>query len=960
MFGNRKNSLDNAIPPLSRIDRKMAIVFSVVVLLLLLVMAITGSIFYTHIFNKNEKALQEMIASLLADSINRVSFSGKYHARLLVEQIVESQPRIVEIMILSEDGEIIAQSTSNLSTSDFFEYDESVVGQVLEEKKTVFKEINKSGTSIQQVALPYRSGYQNKISGVIFVGISTEEVRRAESLTFFFLTVLVLLLSLISLGATLFLSKKIGNPVISLAWEFKSILDNAPFLIHISNREGIPMGSSSFFASLPEEDVSILDSGLKEVFKTNKKVEQEVSWNLQNKPTTFLTTSFPVMKDKNGETSLACSIALDITDRKQAEEELRESKEKYQLLLYNQTDLVVKVDKEGRFLFVSPSYCKVFGKAEQELLGKNFMPLVHEDDRESTAKAMEKLYQPPYNISVQQRAMTANGWRWFEWVDTSILDGNNQVVEIIGVGRDITSRKEVEDALRENEAIQGAMIANISDVIAIFDSDGTNRYTSQNISKFFGWKPEVLFNTHLWDRIHPEDQTNLKAAFADILNKPYSSKTNELRYLCKDGCYKWTEFTATNLLSHPYIRGILMNYQDVSDRKKEEQEKAMLEEQLQQAHKMEAVGQLAGGIAHDFNNLLQVILGYGNMALEEMDRNCPQQNFIQQMIKAGEEATSLVRQLLAFSRRQVLDMRDVDLNQVISDLMRMIRRVIGEHINLKIIPGEDLWGIRGDPGQIAQILMNLCVNAQDSMPDGGTITIETKNVWIDQAFCELNTWAEPGQRVLLRVNDTGYGMDKETLNKIFEPFFTTKALGKGTGLGLATVYGLVRQHQGYIDVESEIGKGTTFSIFLPMVESPSIIQNEKTEGPPPRGTETILLAEDEGNVRKINKTVLERAGYTVLTAVDGQDAIQVFESNFGKIDLALLDVMMPNLGGRSVYEYIKKKDPNVGVLFLSGYSMKAIHTNFVLDAGLDLIQKPCRPSELLRKVREVLDKDRNN
>jgi signal transduction histidine kinase len=308
-------------PALSRIGRNMALGFSVVVLVLMLIVAISGSVFYTHILDSNERDLHETIAGLLADSINRVSFSGKYHARLLVEQIAESEPRIADIVIVGIDGNVIAQSDSKTGSQYAIKQDEATVEQVLAEEKTVFKEIDRKGVSIRQVAMPYRSGYQDRVTGVILVGISTEEAKKAETLTRILLTGLVLTLSLASLAATLLLSKRIAGPVTSLAWQFEEILDHAPLLIRISDRDGNVLRTSSSFASLPEDDSAILDAEIEEALETNQDLEREVAWRVRNRPATFLATSFPVLRDKRGTPSLACSIGLDITDLKQAERE---------------------------------------------------------------------------------------------------------------------------------------------------------------------------------------------------------------------------------------------------------------------------------------------------------------------------------------------------------------------------------------------------------------------------------------------------------------------------------------------------------------------------------------------------------------------------------------------------------------------------------------------------------------
>ncbi|MFQ5795878.1 MAG: response regulator [Candidatus Bipolaricaulia bacterium] len=393
---------------------------------------------------------------------------------------------------------------------------------------------------------------------------------------------------------------------------------------------------------------------------------------------------------------------------------------------------------------------------------------------------------------------------------------------------------------------------------------------------------------------------------------------------------------------------------EITERKQAELEKVELEAQLRQAQKMEAIGQLAGGVAHDFNNLLQAILGYTQLAMDGFSPEEKRYKDLEQVHKAAKRATALTRQLLAFGRRQVLQPVDLDLNQVIADLVKMLHRVIGEHIELNVIPGYDLDTVHVDPGQIEQMLVNLCINARDAMPNGGKLIIETENVLINSAYLETHPWAKPGRHILLTLTDTGDGMPPEILEHIFEPFFTTKEEGEGTGLGLSMVYGIVKQHNGYIDVYSKPRQGTTFKIYLPAVECPAETGGENIAVLPSGGLETILIAEDEEIVRDLTVRVLEQAGYAVLTVTDGEEAVNVFEANADTIALALLDVVMPKRSGREVYDRIRVIKPEVRVLFSSGYSAH-IRPDFVLEGGLQLIQKPYSSDELLRKVREILD-----
>jgi PAS domain S-box-containing protein len=386
-----------------------------------------------------------------------------------------------------------------------------------------------------------------------------------------------------------------------------------------------------------------------------------------------------------------------------------------------------------------------------------------------------------------------------------------------------------------------------------------------------------------------------------------------------------------------------------------ERDREELHQQLLQSQKMEAIGQLAGGVAHDFNNILQAIMGHAQLLLDEVNGNSDQRAGLDEILNGSQRAADLTRQLLAFSRRQIMRPAVLDLNELTGRFLSMIRRLIGEHIHLEWLPGNHLGSVHADSGMIEQVLMNLCVNARDAMPNGGTLTLETQNVRVDSEYCASHLWARPGRYALISVTDTGCGIDDQNIQHIFEPFFTTKAEGKGTGLGLATVYGIVNQHDGMIQCYSEIGKGSTFKIYLPICERRADSVGPLIEGPAKGGRETILLAEDDDMVRALAKTVLERSGYTVLTARNGEEAVEVFKAHQQKIDLLLFDVVMPRLGGHDALDLIHAIQPGVPVLFSSGYSENAVHTNFVLDEGLCLIQKPYAPTDLLRAIRRILE-----
>ena len=384
-------------------------------------------------------------------------------------------------------------------------------------------------------------------------------------------------------------------------------------------------------------------------------------------------------------------------------------------------------------------------------------------------------------------------------------------------------------------------------------------------------------------------------------------------------------------------------------------EKKVLEDQLRQGQKLEAIGSLASGVAHDFNNLLTTILGYGELSLMRLAKDDPQREKIEAIYEAGQKASTLTRQLLAFSRKQVLEMKVINLNELLENLTRMLRRVIGEDIQFKMHLEPSSGNIMADPGQIEQIAMNLAINARDAMPHGGSITIETQETSLDEEYCKHHADVKPGSYVAFYITDTGTGMPPEIMDKIFDPFFTTKAKGAGTGLGLSTVYGIVKQHNGHIYVYSELGRGTTFKIYFPKIKKAADENNSKTYPAMEGGSETILVADDEPSIRKLVRDTLEPLGYTIIEAANGEEALELYNRAATKIDLLLTDVVMPKMTGKKLAESLSRRHPDLKILYMSGYTDNVIVHQGVLDDNIEFINKPLVPSLLTKKIREVLE-----
>jgi PAS domain S-box-containing protein len=503
--------------------------------------------------------------------------------------------------------------------------------------------------------------------------------------------------------------------------------------------------------------------------------------------------------------------------------------------------------------------------------------------------------------------------------------------------------------LRSAEQRYRRLAENAPDVILRYELQPNRGFTYVNpkVEPVTGYTPEELYNDPElgFKIVHPDDRQLLDAV---IRGATPADSISTLRLVHKKGHVVWIE------QHHALVNDREGNLSAIECIARDISERKQLEEQFRQAQKMEAVGRLAGGIAHDFNNLLTVINGYSALVLESLGEDDPTFNEISEVHKAGERAAGLTRQLLAFSRRQVFTLQVLDLNSVVTDIQRMLRRVLGEDIELSTALEQPLDSVQADRGQIEQVIMNLAVNARDAMPEGGQLLIETSNVELDAAYAAQHREVTPGPYVMLAVSDTGHGMDAQTQARIFEPFFTTKPQGQGTGLGLSTVYGIVKQSGGTIWVYSELGHGTTFKVYLPRVNARPVVADPRAASRPISGSGTVLVVEDEDGVRALIHMVLRQAGYTVLEARSGEEALRRCEAHTQGIDLVITDVVMPQMGGRELANRLAVRWPGIKLLFMSGYTDNAIVQQVGLDAETPFLQKPFTPAALAGKVRLIL------
>ena len=711
---------------------------------------------------------------------------------------------------------------------------------------------------------------------------------------------------------------------------------------------GIPFYGAprKFLVDLLEHEDEHLSSQYNSVTRSGNTLYAEIYAPAlyQNKGAYIWVITSPLL-DASGKMVGAIESIRDITERKKVEDILRQSEERYRVLFSTMLNGFalheIICDEKGkpfdyRFLDINPEFEKMTGLKKKEVIGKTVLEVL---------PGTESYWIDLYG----EVALTGKSVRFENYAQAlnkhfEVMVYSPQKYQFATLVSDITERKKAEETLKTSNRIFEHSI----DMLCIAGFDGYLKVLNPAWSKTLGWSNEELMSKPWIEYVYPEDKEATSTIKGSLVEGKLAYQFKN-RYLCKDGSIKWLSWN-----SYPYPEENIMFgvARDITEQK-------LLEEQLLQSQKMEAIGQLAGGIAHDFNNILQVISGHIEMLITEIPVDSSHQEDLEEISKATERAKSLVRQLLAFSRRQTLHLELVVINDLVNGLLKMIRRIIGENIELIFQPGDDATPLLADPSQVEQIILNLCVNARDAMRDGGKLIIETQTITIDSQYSTTHLDAHLGRYMVLSVSDTGQGIPTDIQHRIFEPFFTTKAVGEGTGLGLATVFAVTKRHSGFLNLYSEPGKGTTFKIYLPMPEVESVNQvsdNKVLEGELRGRGQTILLAEDDDQVRGLAKMILEKAGYRVLAAKDGDDAIFIFLKNTDQIDLALLDVMMPKKSGKQVMDKIRIHCPDLPIVFASGYNQNIFESDHLPDEGYELISKPYQKKELLKKIKEVLNR----
>jgi PAS domain S-box-containing protein len=653
------------------------------------------------------------------------------------------------------------------------------------------------------------------------------------------------------------------------------------------------------------------------------------------------------------EGTIVSSAIRDISDQKEAERRLKElletarkeAREQYRLLFEKSPHPMWVVDRTTfRFLEVNESAIRHYGYSREEFLSMKILDIWLPEDVTAPLEAIPAIAPGLQKQGLRRSRRKDGSPGWVEATTHALVFEGHAAW--LTLSYDVTDRLHAEQALRASEERYRSLMEQAQDAIFVNNAQGIVQEVNRAAEKLVGATHDEIVGRSFLETVPPEDREAAWSAFEKTLEHGQMSDILTVRTQRRDGMIIPTEITASvvEIGGEPHVVGLL---RDVSERN-------ALAEQLRLAQKMEAIGQLAGGVAHDFNNLLTAILGYSQLLAADLRENPDHFSAIEEIRKAGERAAGLTRQLLAFSRRQMLEPTVLDLNEVVRHIQEMLSRLIGEDIQVVITLESALGSVRADAGQIEQVIMNLAVNARDAMPRGGRLSIETANVDLDNTYAQAHVTGQPGPYVMLAVSDTGIGMDDATRQRIFEPFFTTKEKGRGTGLGLSTVYGIVKQSGGYIWVYSEPARGTTFKVYLPRVQTPAepLVVPESVSLPA-GGNETILLVEDDASVRTLARKTLEARGYRVLEAADGKEAMEIAQSQ--SLDLLLTDMVLPGIGGSEIAARIHDIHPQSKVLYTSGYTDDAIVRGGLIERGSAFLEKPFTPNLLARRIREVLD-----
>jgi len=965
---------------IARIDRRLLLSYGALIALLMLIVDAAACQIFSYLNKREEDRLASALAMVVDQSIGKVSFSGKYHTRLLAEEMKAKVPELAFISVESISGRILAHSDPEMNDkASELPLEAEMRAKCLKGNAPLIEDCVRDGKPVKEVVLPYRGGPDEAALGVVRIGIDTSSVREARHTASLALLALVAVLSAAALWAVLLMSRHFGEKFRALAARLQGIADSVPGVIYQFELES-GKGAKTLFASqsaasifgLKAEPERFIESFAAHLpasrsadFRASIKeaAEKRGAWDFEgsvvsgNEERHFHFIAQPSLA---GERTVFSGVLLDVTQRKKAEQELRASQERFaDICKLSPIMILISRRNDGTIVDANPSFCAQTGYSLDEISGRSVFDLKLHVDPKVRGLMIEELDRRGVLHDFELELRTKSGLVKTCLVSQAPLSygGERRLLSLI---HDISERKQMEESLRRSRR----MIENIMNSIpqAVFWKNREGIYLGCNevFAKAVGVKSA--------DRIVGKNDFELTWNYQDSLG--YRSADQQvmdlkapLRHIIEEvqiaeGARIWVDTTKIPLVDERgEVYGVLGVFEDISDRKKAEEEKEKLQSQLLQSQKMESIGRLAGGVAHDFNNMLQAIMGYLFLINGELPPESPIAPKLKEIQKAADRSADLTRQLLAFARRQTVAPKTLDLDDSIESMLKMLRRLIGENIRLEWAPKGNLWPVKMDPSQLDQILANLTVNARDAIGESGKVHIETENAVFDESYSKIHPDCAPGPYVMLAVSDTGKGMSKETIEHIFEPFFTTKETGKGTGLGLATVFGIVRQNGGFINVYSELGKGTSFKIYLPRAadEAEEEKPQEEQRSATLKGTETILLVEDEEQILNVGSEMLSSIGYKVLAAASPDAALKLAGAETGPIHLLLTDVVMPGMNGKELQGRVAKLKPGIRCVFMSGYTADVIANHGILEKGVAFLQKPFTMETLARKTREALD-----